>query len=109
MEKERDVMQDSGGGVTISGGEPLLQVHPLTPLVEGCEMSSDNQIINNKPAASLSPQDGSREGLLQLLRELGRRGFHRAVDTTLYAPARIVRAVASETDLFLVDLKVMDA
>ena len=109
VEKERDVMQDSGGGVTISGGEPLLQVHPLTPLVEGCEMSSGNQNINNKPAASLSPQDGSGEGLLQLLRELGRRGFHRAVDTTLYAPAKVVRAVASETDLFLVDLKVMDA
>ena len=26
VEKERDIMQDSGGGVTISGGEPLLQM-----------------------------------------------------------------------------------
>lgn len=109
VEKERDVMQDSGGGVTISGGEPLMQTHLFTPIVEGGEKSSDNQYMNNNPAAPFPPQDGSREGLLLLLRELGRRGFHRAVDTTLYAPAKVVRAVASETDLFLVDLKMMDA
>lgn len=73
IEKERDIMQDSGGGVTISGGEPLLQTH-----------------------------------LIPLLHELGLRGIHRAVDTTLYASPDIVTAVAAETDLFLVDLKVMD-
>ena len=75
VEKERDIMQDSGGGVTISGGEPLFQIPTL----------------------------------LALLHELGLRGFHRAVDTTLYADPDVVRAVAAETDLFLVDLKVMDA
>ena len=75
VEKERDIMVDSGGGVTISGGEPLFQIPTL----------------------------------LALLHELGLRGFHRAVDTTLYADPDVVRAVAAETDLFLVDLKVMDA
>ena len=75
VEKERGVMTDSGGGVTLSGGEPLL--HP--------------------------------EYTLELLAELGRRGFHRAVDTTLYADPDTVRAVAQACDLFLVDLKVMDS
>ena len=75
VEKERGVMQDSGGGVTLSGGEPLL--HP--------------------------------EYTLALLEELGRRGFHRAVDTTLYADSDIVRAVAEACDLLLVDLKTMDS
>ena len=75
VEKERGVMTDSGGGVTLSGGEPLL--HP--------------------------------EYALELLRELGRRGFHRAVDTTLFAAPETVRAVAEECELFLVDLKVMDS
>ena len=75
VEKERGVMENSGGGVTLSGGEPLL--HP--------------------------------EYTLDLLEELGRRGFHRAVDTTLFARPDIVRAVAEACDLFLVDLKVMDA
>ena len=75
VEKERDVMENSGGGVTLSGGEPLL--HP--------------------------------EYTLDLLEELGLRGFHRAVDTTLFARPDIVRAVAEACDLFLVDLKVMDA
>lgn len=75
VEKERDIMRDSGGGVTLSGGEPLRQVGPQ---------------------------------FLHLLRELGKRGIHRAVDTTLYASADTVSAVAAEADLFLVDLKVMD-
>ena len=75
VEKERGVMTDSGGGVTLSGGEPLL--HPSYTL--------------------------------ELLEELGRRGFHRAVDTTLFASADTVRAVAASTDLFLVDLKAMDS
>lgn len=74
VEKERGVMTDSGGGVTLSGGEPLMQ-----------------------PSYTLT-----------LLRELGRRGFHRAVDTTLFAAPDIVRAVAAECELFLVDLKSMD-
>jgi pyruvate formate lyase activating enzyme len=46
---------------------------------------------------------------LELLAELGRRGFHRAVDTTLFAVPDTVRAVAGSCDLFLVDLKVMDS
>lgn len=75
VEKERGVMTDSGGGVTLSGGEPLMQ-----------------------PSYAL-----------ELLEELGRRGFHRAVDTTLFAAPDVVRSVAATCDLFLVDLKVMDS
>lgn len=74
VEKERKVMEDSGGGVTLCGGEPLM--HPTYTSM--------------------------------LLDELGRRGFHRAVDTTLYASERVIREVASRCELFLVDLKVMD-
>ena len=75
VEKERGMMESSGGGVTLSGGEPLM--HP--------------------------------DYALELLSELGRRGFHRAVDTTLYASPDDVLAVAAECELFLVDLKVMDS
>ena len=75
VEKERDVMTMSGGGVTLCGGEPLFQ-----------------------PEATLA-----------LLEELGRRGFHRTVDTTLYASPDLVRAVASRCELFLVDIKLMDS
>ena len=74
VEKERDIMEDSGGGVTLCGGEPLMH-----------------------------PSDA-----LELLRELGRRGFHRTVDTTLYAQQQVVAQVADECELFLVDLKLMD-
>lgn len=79
IEKERDIMVDSGGGVTISGGEPLFQM-----------------------------KNEKGDSLLAFLHELGLRGFHRCVDTTLYASPEVVQAVAAETDLFLVDLKIMD-
>ncbi len=75
VEKERGMMVDSGGGVTLCGGEPLMQP----------------------------------EYCLELLEELGRRGFHRAVDTTLFANPELVKAVAANCELFLVDLKVMDS
>ena len=75
IEKERDIMQDSGGGVTLCGGEPLM--HP--------------------------------DYTIEILRELGRRGFHRTVDTTLYAQPEVVDQVAAECELLLVDLKLMDS
>ena len=75
IEKERVIMEDSGGGVTLCGGEPLMH----------------------------------GDYTLTLLRELGRRGLHRTVDTTLYASAETVRAVAAECELLLVDLKLMDS
>ena len=75
IEKERTIMEDSGGGVTLCGGEPLM--HPTYTL--------------------------------ELLKELGRRGFHRTVDTTLYASPEVVKAVAAECELFLIDLKLMDS
>ena len=74
VEKERDIMEDSGGGVTLCGGEPLMHL----------------------------------QYTLALLRELGRRGFHRTVDTTLYATLDVVAEVAKECELLLVDLKLMD-
>ena len=74
IEKERAVMEDSGGGVTLCGGEPLMY-HTYT---------------------------------LELLKELGRRGFHRTVDTSLYASQEVVAEVAKECELILADLKIMD-
>lgn len=75
IEKERTVMEQSGGGVTLCGGEPLM--HP--------------------------------DYTLELLKELGRRGFHRTVDTTLYAMPDVVKSVADNCELLLVDLKMMDS
>jgi pyruvate formate lyase activating enzyme len=93
IEKERDIMQDSGGGVTISGGEPLMRMGNGKWTMENGQWKMDNEV----------------PPLMALLKELGLRGIHRAVDTTLYATLEVVQAVAAETDLFLVDLKVMDS
>lgn len=75
VEKERLVMEQSGGGVTMCGGEPMMHTDEL------CE----------------------------ILDELGRRGFHRTVDTTLFASEEQVRKVADRCELLLVDLKLMDS
>ena len=74
IEKERSVMEESDGGVTLSGGEPLM--HP--------------------------------EYTLALLLELGRQGFHRTVDTSLYAHSTVMESIVRECELLLVDLKMMD-
>lgn len=36
IEKEHDIMTDSGGGVTLSGGEPLMQYEHVIPLLSAC-------------------------------------------------------------------------
>lgn len=74
IEKERGVMEQGKGGVTLSGGEPLM--HP--------------------------------DFTLSFLKKLGERGFHRAVDTTLFANPETVKSINDECELFLVDLKSMD-
>lgn len=75
VEKERQVMEESGGGVTLCGGEPLM--HPAY--------------------------------LCTLLDELGKRHFHRTVDTTLFASAQTVQQVMERCELLLIDLKLMDS
>lgn len=75
IEKERIFFDRSGGGVTFSGGEPLLQ----------------------------------QAFLIELLDECGKRGIHRAVDTAGLASTHVLLEVASRTDLFLYDLKLMDS
>ncbi len=72
--KDRPFYEHSGGGVTISGGEPLSQP----------------------------------EFVLQLLKRLKECGIHTALDTTGYAPYKIIEGILPYTDLFLYDLKHMD-
>ncbi len=74
VEKERVFFDQSGGGVTISGGEPLMQA----------------------------------DFLITLLEELGARSIHRTVDTSGFAKTETLLEVASRTDYFLYDLKMMD-
>ncbi len=76
-EIERDVVfyDQSGGGVTFSGGEPLSQP----------------------------------DFLLDLMRECKERDISVAVDTSGQAPLDLVKTVAKFADLFLYDLKLLDA
>ena len=75
IEKERPFFEQSGGGVTFSGGEPLL--YP--------------------------------EFLLELLDACGKKNIHSAIDTSGYVKGETLLRVAGHTDLFLYDLKMIDA
>ncbi len=74
IQKEKVHIKQSNGGVTFSGGEPLM----------------------------------FSEFLIQMLKECGKQGLHRAVDTSGFASTETLLEVAKHTDLFLYDLKMMD-
>lgn len=73
--KEQVVMEESGGGVTFSGGEPLLQPDFLLELLKACKNEN----------------------------------LHTAVDTSGLAKQDDFEKIVAFTDLFLFDLKLMDA
>ena len=73
--KEAPFFEDTSGGVTFSGGEPLAQPDFLLALLKAC----------------------------------GQRGWHRVVDTSAWASWEIFQKIIKHTDLFLFDLKHMDA
>ncbi|MBE0577049.1 MAG: glycyl-radical enzyme activating protein [Desulfuromonadales bacterium] len=75
IERERPFFDQSGGGVTFSGGEPLLYPDFLVEILEAC----------------------------------GRRQIHCAVDTSGFVSKETLLRVARHTDLFLYDLKMIDA
>ncbi len=74
IDNEAIFFDQSNGGVTFSGGEPLMHY----------------------------------EYLLEALKECGKRFYHRVVDTAAYAKQDLLLEVAKYTELFLIDLKVMD-
>ena len=74
IDNEAAFFDQSGGGVTFSGGEPLMHA----------------------------------DYLLQILKACGKRFYHRVVDTTAFSSLETILEVAKHTELFLIDLKVMD-
>ncbi len=75
IEKERPLFDQSGGGVTFSGGEPLLFPNYLNEILTAC----------------------------------GEKQIHRTIDTSGQAKTENLLKIAEQTDLFLYDLKLMDA
>jgi len=73
--KDRVFYEESGGGVTFSGGEPLAQIDFLEEILEKC-----NSV-----------------------------GIHTAVDTSGYTNISSIRKIVNKANLFLYDLKIMDA
>lgn len=71
---DREFYESSGGGVTISGGEPLAQSRFTYAILKLCKQA----------------------------------GIRTAIETNLAWPWSIVESLADVTDLFMVDIKVMD-
>lgn len=75
IDNEAIFLDQSGGGITFSGGEPLMHAAYL----------------------------------IEALKECGKRYYHRVVDTTAFAKKEVLLEVAEHTEMFLIDLKVMDS
>jgi pyruvate formate lyase activating enzyme len=75
IDKDRIFMDESGGGVTFSGGEPLAQPDFLAALLAQCR----------------------------------KKEIHTTVDTCGFAPGEAWDKIVDNVDLFLYDLKLMDA
>ncbi len=75
IDNEATFFDQSGGGVTFSGGEPLMH----------------------------------SEYLLEILKACGQHYYHRVVDTTAFSNLNTILEIVEHTDLFLIDLKVMDS
>ncbi|MGV8094592.1 MAG: glycyl-radical enzyme activating protein [Mangrovibacterium sp.] len=74
LRKEQIFMDESGGGITFSGGEPLFQDVFLLEMLKLCKTA----------------------------------GLHTAVDTSFFSAWEVISQVIKWTDLFLIDLKLMD-
>jgi pyruvate formate lyase activating enzyme len=73
--KDRIFFEESGGGVTFSGGEPLVQYKFLSVLLNECK----------------------------------KVGLHTIIDTSGYAPIESFNEIYDLTDIFLFDIKLLDA
>ena len=82
--RNADVFASSGGGITFSGGEPLLQAPFLSSLIDELRSIHSRQPAN-PPTASPS--------------------LHLAIETSGYAPPDAYRSVVSKLDLVFQDLK----
>lgn len=73
--RDKEFYNTSGGGVTLSGGEPLLQADFAAEILRGCKEA----------------------------------GIHTAIETAAHVPAEAFKKVMPFTDLFLCDVKCVDA
>ena len=74
LKREQLFSDVTGGGVTISGGEPLYQP----------------------------------EFLLELLKSMKEAGIDTCIETSMFAPRRVLEEIAPYLDRFLVDIKILD-
>ncbi|GHT14911.1 hypothetical protein AGMMS4956_13740 [Bacteroidia bacterium] len=73
--QDKPFYDESGGGVTLSGGEPLMQPEFSKAILWGCQA----------------------------------KGIHTALETNLTAPRAIIDAMLPVVDLWMCDLKTVDA
>jgi len=74
LEKDRLFYERSGGGITLSGGEPAAQPEFCAALLRACKS----------------------------------RGFHTAIQTTAHQTWELLYPIITNTDLVLLDIKIMD-
>ena len=89
-----DILRSSGGGVTFSGGEPLMQAKFLCALADDLKSGTVPPLLGTDPLHSGT-------GPLHL----GTVPLHLALETSGYAPAAVYQETVGKMDLVFQDLK----
>ncbi len=96
--KERMFFEQSGGGVTLTGGEPLGQPAFATALLDACKK---NELHTAEPL-------GQPAFATALLEACKKNELHTAIDTCGFADWSVFESTLPYTDLYLYDIKHMD-
>ena len=89
-----DILRSSGGGVTFSGGEPLMQAKFLCSLADELKTGTVPPLLGTDPLHSGT--DPLHSGTVPV---------HLALETSGYAPEAVYREVVERMDLVFQDLK----
>ena len=109
LAKNADFFSLTGGGITVSGGEPLMQSAFVIALAEEldrlCQPTSEHQTLteSEKSERSFGTAEGSN------LETTGRGSrIHKALQTSGYADPQVYRRVIDKFDYIMQDIKLVD-
>ncbi|MBP6963811.1 MAG: glycyl-radical enzyme activating protein [Armatimonadetes bacterium] len=111
VEKDRVFYEESGGGLTLSGGEPLCQFEFTRAILEGArygvppslDMLRYSRLGGADPGNSTDSPECSHSECIE-----GRPALHTCVETCGFGPSRHFLEMVPLVDLFLWDVKDTD-
>ena len=100
--RNKDYLTAMGGGITVSGGEPLFQPEFTAALLAAAKREKLHTCLDTCGGEPT----GQPEFLLEVLDRTA--AMHRAIETSAYCSSKVFSAVLERVDYVMMDLKLMD-